>query len=406
LTRKFDVLIAGAGHAGANTAAGLRVAGFAGSIALLSNEAVLPYERPPLSKDYLAGTKTFESILLRPQKFWTERNIEVITEQCVVGLDAAARQVRTLTGAAFEYGKLVWATGGRPRLLNCPGAALVGVHAVRTRADVDRLLLDLEGAQRVVILGGGFIGLEVAAVLSKSGRQVTLLEALPRVLARVSGEPVSRFYEAEHRAHGVELRTSVSVVSVEGLQGKATGVRLSNGELLPADVVVVGIGILPNIEPLIDAGAVSSNGVHVDEFCCTSLNDVYAVGDCAAHVNAFAAGERIRLESVQNAHDQAATVAKTLCGEPMPYRSVPWFWSNQYDLRLQTVGIATGYDAMVLRGDPATRSFSVVYLRGGRIAAFDCVNATRDYVQGRKLIGMQVDPQRLADAQMALKDLG
>jgi 3-phenylpropionate/trans-cinnamate dioxygenase ferredoxin reductase subunit len=383
----------------------LRAHGFTGSIALLSNESVPPYERPPLSKDYLAGTKSFERMLLRPPQFWTERGIEVITEQCVDAIDVANHQVRTLAGAVFEYSKLVWATGGRPRQLSCSGATLAGVHAVRTRTDVDLLLAELGSAQRVVILGGGFIGLEVAAVLSKTGRHITLLEALPRVLARVSGEPISRFYEAEHRAHGVGLRTSVSVVCVEDVQGRASGVRLSNGELVPADIVIVGIGIVPNIEPLVDVGAVASNGVHVDEFCRTSLDDVYAVGDCAAHVNAFAAGARIRLESVHNAHEQAATVAKALCGQPVPYHSLPWFWSDQYDLKLQTIGIATGYDATVLRGDPVTRSFSVAYLRAGHIAAFDCVNAARDFVQGRKLIGVKVDGARLADASVPLKDL-
>jgi 3-phenylpropionate/trans-cinnamate dioxygenase ferredoxin reductase subunit len=227
------------------------------------------------------------------------------------------------------------------------------------------------------------------------------------VLARVCGEAISRFYEAEHRAHGVELRTSVTVDCIEGAQGRATGVRLANGELLAADVVIVGIGILPNVEPLVVAGAAASNGVHIDELCRTTLQGIYAVGDCAAHENAFAAGARIRLESVQNAHDQAATVAKALCGQPMPYRSVPWFWSDQYDLKLQTVGIATGHDAVVVRGDPATRSFSTAYLRKGRIAAFDCVNAPRDYVQGRKLVtaAAQVDAAQLADTRVALKDL-
>ena len=405
--KTFDVLIVGAGHAGAHTAASLRGVGFTGSIAMLSNEPDLPYERPPLSKDYLARTKPFERMLLRPAQFWAERSIEILTEQCVVAVDAAARSVRTTAGDVFEYGSLVWATGGRARQLSCAGATLAGVHAVRTRADVDRLTAGLESAQRVVILGGGFIGLEVAAVLSKTGRSIALLEALPRVLARVSGEAISRFYEAEHRAHGIELRTGVAVDCIEGAEGKVTGVRLAQGEVLAADVVIVGIGILPNVEPLMVAGAAASNGVHIDEWCRTSLDNVYAIGDCAAHENAFAAGARIRLESVQNAHEQGATVAKTLSGQPTPYRSVPWFWSEQYDLRLQTVGIATGHDAVVLRGDPATRSFSVAYLRQGCIAALDCVNAPRDYVQGRKLVtaAAQVDAAQLADASVALKDL-
>jgi 3-phenylpropionate/trans-cinnamate dioxygenase ferredoxin reductase component len=404
---RFDVLIVGAGHAGAHTAAGLRNGGFTGSIGLLSDEAELPYERPPLSKDYLAGTKPFERMLLRPAQFWAERAVEVFTQRCAVAVEVGARRVRTADGSSFEYGTLVWAAGGHARSLSCSGATLAGVHAVRSRGRVDRLIAELRDARRVVIIGGGFIGLEVAAVLSRSGRKITLLEALPRVLARVSCEAIGRFYEAEHRAHGVEVRISATVACIEEAQGRVVGVRLADGELLAADLVVVGIGIVPNVAPLLEAGAAGSNGVHVDELCRTSLEAVYAIGDCAAHVNAFAAGARIRLESVQNAHEQAATVAKALCGKPAPYHSVPWFWSDQYDLKMQTVGLAIGHDATVLRGDPATRSFSVGYLRGGRIVALDCVNAPRDYVQGRKLIAeaARIDVARLADPGVALKDL-
>ena len=269
------------------------------------------------------------------------------------------------------------------------------------------MIAELPGVEKVVVIGGGYIGLEAAAVLTKLGKQVTVLEALDRVLARVAGEPLSRFYEAEHRAHGVDLRTGVSVDCIEGENGKATGVRLADGTVLPAQMVIVGIGIIPAVEPLIAAGAEGGNGVAVDAQGRTSLPDIYAIGDCAAHANRFADGATIRLESVQNANDQATTVAKTIIGETVHYDAVPWFWSNQYDLRLQTVGLSTGHDNAVLRGDPAARSFSLVYLKAGRIIALDCVNATKDYVQGRKLVveGLSIDPAKLADAAVPLKEM-
>lgn len=269
------------------------------------------------------------------------------------------------------------------------------------------MLGELSEVRRVVVIGGGYIGLEVAAVLTKLGKQVVLLEALDRVLARVAGEQISHFFEAEHRAHGVDVRTDVAVDCIVGKDGAAVGVRLADGTLMPADMVVVGIGIIPAEAPLAEAGAQCSNGVEVDEHCRTSLPDVYAVGDCAAHRNHFANGARVRIESVQNANDQATVAAKAIVGSPEPYATVPWFWSNQYDLKLQTVGLSLGYDSTVHRGNPASRSFSVVYLRQGQVVALDCVNAMRDYVQGRKLVaeGAKPDLVRLADVAVPLKEL-
>jgi 3-phenylpropionate/trans-cinnamate dioxygenase ferredoxin reductase subunit len=316
--------------------------------------------------------------------------------------------VTTDAGESIGYRSLIWATGGEPRRLRCEGDHLHGVHTIRTRADVDRLESELATTERVVVVGGGYIGLEAAAVLRKFGKQVTLIEALDRVLARVAGEPLSRFFEEEHRAHGVQIRLNASVTALEGdAAGRVRGVRLADGEVLPAEMVVVGIGIIPAVEPLLAAGAEGGNGVTVDDHCRTSLPDVFAIGDCAAHPNRFAAGATIRIESVQNANDQATLVARALTGAPEPYVAVPWFWSNQYDLKLQTVGLSTGHDATVTRGDPATRSFSVVYLKDGAVIALDCVNATRDYVQGRALVvgGQRVDPERLADATVPLKEL-
>ena len=404
---RYDILIVGAGHAGAQAAVALRQRGHAGSIALLGDEAELPYERPPLSKEYLAGDKPFERLLIRPPSFWTDRDVALLPGRTVVAVDPAGRAVTHLDGDRIGYGALVWATGGSPRRLACSGHDLRGVHGVRNRADVDRMIAELPGVTRVVVIGGGYIGLEAAAVLTKLGKAVTVLEAQDRVLARVAGEPLSRFFEGEHRARGVDLRTGVAVECIEARDGAACGVRLADGGVLPCEMVIVGIGIIPATDPLITAGAAGGNGVAVDALCRTSLPDIYAIGDCAAHVNAFADGATIRLESVQNANDQANVVAKALTGTPEPYDAVPWFWSNQYDLKLQTVGLSTGHDRIVLRGDPATRSFSVLYLKDGAVRALDCVNATRDYVQGRALVvGRRVlDPARLADASVPLKEV-
>lgn len=402
----FDVLIVGGGHGGAQVAIMLRTQKFAGSIAIVGEEAELPYERPPLSKEYFAGEKEFERIQLRPAKYWDERDVTMLLGQRVVAVDPAAHSVTTDDGTTIGYGKLVWATGGHPRMLPIPGGDLPGVQGVRTRADADAMKAAAETARQIVVIGGGYIGLEAAAVLTKAGKKVVLLEALDRVLARVAGEALSRFFEREHRDHGVDLRLGVQVESIEG-DTHVTGVRLAGGDVIPADLVIVGIGIVPATGPLVAAGAAGGNGVLVDPLCKTSLPDIYAIGDCAAHANDFAEGAVIRLESVQNANDQANVVAKGICGDEAPYHAIPWFWSNQYDLKLQTVGLSTGHDQAVLRGDPASRSFSVVYLKGGRVIALDCVNATKDYVQGRMLVtaGATIDAARLADASTPLKEM-
>ena len=404
-----DVVIVGAGHGGAQAAIALRQNGFTGSILLVGREPEIPYERPPLSKEYLAREKTFERICLRPEAFWGDKAITLMRNSEVVKVDPAEHQLTLKDGATITYGQAIWATGGDPRKLACEGADLAGVHAVRTRADVDQLMKELDaGANRAVVIGGGYIGLEAAAVLTKLGVSVTVLEMLPRVLARVAGETLSTFFEAEHRAHGVDLRTETAVEVLAGAHGKVTGVTLGDGTTLPADLVIVGIGIVPAVGPLLSAGAAGGNGIDVDEFCRTSLPDIYAIGDCAAHSNAFANNSVIRLESVQNANDMASCAAKAICGEPAAYIATPWFWSNQYDLKLQTVGLSLGYDSEVVRGDPATRSFAVLYLRQGQVIALDCVNSVKDFVQGRKLVeaGFKPDdPDTLADTEVPLKDM-
>ena len=402
----YDIIIVGAGHGGAQAAIYLRQWGFTGSIALIGDEPDLPYERPPLSKDYLAGDKAFDRILIRPAAFWEERNVALLPSTRIVAVDPAAKTVAAADGRTFAYGTLIWATGGTPKRLGSLGQGLAGVHVIRNRAEVDAMMEELPAVRSVVVIGGGYIGLEAAAVLRKFGKAVTLVEAQDRVLSRVAGKPISRFYEAEHRAQGVDIRLNSGVAAIEG-EDWVTGVRLSDGTLLPAGMVIVGIGIDAAAAPLQEAGIAGANGVDVDAFCRTSDPFIYAIGDCAAHENAFAGGQRLRVESVQNAHDQAACAVKGILGQPEPYRAVPWFWSNQYDLKLQTVGLSVGYDETVLRGDPDNRSFSLLYLRQGRVIALDCVNATRDYVQGRKLVeaGATIDPDRLADINVPLKEL-
>ena len=403
---QFDVLIIGGGHGGAQAAIALRQAKFAGSIGIMNAEPEYPYERPPLSKDYFAGEKTFERIMIRPTAFWSERNIEMLLCNCVESVDPAAYSVTTADGDVISYGTLIWATGGSPRRLSCRGGNLQGVHVVRTRSDVDAMLVGLDNIMNVVIIGGGYIGLEAAAVLCKMGKKVTVLETMDRVLARVAGEPLSRFYEAEHRAHGVDVRLGVEVTAIEG-EDHATGVRLTDDEVIPAEMVIVGIGIIPAVGPLLTAGAAGGAGVDVDQYCRTSLPDIFAIGDCAAHANAFAGGTVMRVESVQNANDMATAVAKSIVAELTTYHAVPWFWSNQYDLRLQTVGLSIGYDATVVRGDLAARSFSVIYLKQGKVIALDCVNATKDYVQGRALVcdGRTPSIDQLQDTNITLKEL-
>lgn len=402
-----DVLIVGGGHAGAQAAIALRQQQFAGTITIVSDETELPYERPPLSKEYLSGDKDFERLLIRPPSFWSERAVEMALGHRVIAVRPDDHIAVAQNGAEFRYGKLIWAAGGTPRKLTCSGHDLSGVHAVRNRADVDRMKQELPRAARVVVIGAGYIGLEAAAVLAKAGKSVTVLEAQDRVLARVAGESLSRFYESEHRAHGVNVRLRVAVEALEGTAGRVCGVRLAGGEVLPADLVIVGIGIIPVVQPLLEAGASGGNGVDVDHYCRTTLPDIFAIGDCAAHVNRYSDGAVMRVESVQNANDQATVVAKYLSKTPQPYEAVPWFWSNQYDLRLQTVGLSVGHDQVIVRGDMRARSFSIVYLRRGRVIALDCVNATKDYAQGRALIvnGVIADPVQLADTAISLKAL-
>lgn len=400
----YDILIVGGGHAGAHCATTLRHFGYAGTIGILTDEHELPYERPPLSKDYLSGDKRFDQMGFHGSLFWTEKQIDVLHGKRVEAVDAERHEAICSSGESYAYGKLIWAAGGRPHRLRCAGAGAKGLHVVRTREDVDRLKAELEAAQRVVVIGGGFIGLEAAASLRKLGKEVVVVEAFDRALARVTGAELSAFVTQEHRGHGVAVCLGAKVVSLSESDGRVSGVNLHDERCLPADLVVVGIGIQPSVEPLTVAGAAGENGIDVNEDCQTSLPDIYAIGDCARQSHAYAEQAMIRLESVQNALDQATLAASHIVGRPAPKQMVPWFWSIQYDLRIQMAGLSSGYDEVVVRGDRVSKSFSIVYLRGGVLIALDAVNATKDFVQGKMAIGKRVRPDRgaLADTGVPL----
>ena len=404
-----DIVIVGTGHGGAQAAIALRQQGHDDTIIMIGRDNAPPYERPPLSKEYLAGDKAFERIMIRPEKFWRDKGIELRLGSGVVEFDWMKHEVTLSDGSVIGYRKLIWSGGGDPRRLPSPGANRKNVFYVRDKRDADAMMAALEaGAKKAVVIGGGYIGLEAAAVLRKLGCEVTLVESQDRLLARVAGKDLSQFYADEHRRQGVDVRLEQGVTEVLGEEHTASGVKLDNDEVLPCDIIVVGIGIVPAVGPLIAAGAAGSNGVDVDMFCRTTLDDVFAIGDCAAHANPYANQRVIRLESVQNAHDMANTVAKAIQGEKEPYNALPWFWSNQYDLKLQTAGLNLDFDETVLRGDPENRKFTVIYMKEGRPIAFDCVNTMKDYVQGRKMLERgvdKIDPTLLADTDLQLKEL-
>lgn len=411
--QKFDVIIVGGGHAGAQTAIALRQNGFEGSVALIGDEKHLPYERPPLSKEYLSGDKQFERMALRPAKFWDERNITMMLGQRVSKVASGLHEITLSDDSVLRYDKLVWAAGGAPRMLDCPGSHGPNVFALRCKSDADAIRDAMPEAVNIVVIGGGFIGLEVAAAAAKTGKSVTVIELQDRLLSRVCGETIAEYYSALHKSHGVTIMLNAKAEKfATDDSGRATSIILQDGSALPCDMVVFGIGIIPETGPLIADGAMGGNGVDVDAMCKTSLENIYAIGDCATHANLYANGAHIRLESVQNANDQAKTVALDIIGKSEPYRVIPWFWSNQYDARLQTVGVAIGYEEEILRGDTASGSFSVIYLQDDKVIALDCINKTKDYVQGRALIeaaakdGETLDKEQLADAGIPLKEVG
>jgi 3-phenylpropionate/trans-cinnamate dioxygenase ferredoxin reductase component len=398
------VVIIGGGQAGAQAAQSLRQGGYDGAITMLCAEPVPPYQRPPLSKKYLSGEMGLDRVVFRPLEAWADERVDVRLGETATALDRGAGTVTTDKGA-YPYAQLIIATGSRVRALPIHGADLEGVHVLRTTQDVDGLRAGFAPGKRLVIVGGGYIGLEVAAVAAKAGLQVTLLEAMERVLARVTAPAVSDFYEGVHRAEGVDIRTGVVAGAIEGA-GTVEAVVLKDGARIEADLVLIAVGILPNQELASEASLACGNGIAVDEDARTSDPSIFAIGDCAERPLVHY-GRRGRLESVHNAIEQAKLAAAAILGQPRPALEAPWFWSDQYDLKLQTAGLFTGHDATVLRGDPATRRFALFYLKDGRLLAVDAINSPAEFLASKALIarGARLAPEILADTSTPMKQI-
>jgi 3-phenylpropionate/trans-cinnamate dioxygenase ferredoxin reductase component len=398
------IVILGGGQAGAQAVDSLRREGFAGRLVLVGDEPHLPYQRPPLSKQYLAGELADDRLPFRHQAFYDQHRVELKLGRRAARIDAAARRVSLSDGEILAYDRLMLCTGARSRLLTCPGAELRGVHYLRGIADVQAMRPALKSGARVVIIGGGYIGLETAATARKLGCTVTVLEMADRVMNRVVASSVSEYFAHEHRSHGIKLICNTRVIRLEGA-GSVERVVCADGSSFEADLLVVGVGAVPNAELAAEAGLACENGISVDEYCRSSDEAIYAAGDCTHHPS-LRFEMRVRLESVDNAFEQAKTAALNLLGRSTVHDRVPWFWSDQFDNKLLIVGLSQGFDQQVLRGDPAARSFSVCYLQGGELLAVEAINNPKDYVAARKLIAERARPDlnKLADPGKALKD--
>ena len=399
------LVVVGGGQAAAQAVQTLRAQNFLGPITLVCDEPHPPYQRPPLSKKYLAGELTRERLYLRPASFYAEKGVTLEQNRRAEELDLAARRVRLDDGRSLMYDRLLLTTGSRVRRLSVPGAELSGVHYLRTIADVDAITAELTPGARAVLVGAGYIGLEVAAVLSTRGFDVTVLESLDRVLSRAVSPEVAAFYSERHRAAGVAIQCGAQVAAFRGTT-HVTSVETTAGQMFPCDIAIIGIGIVPNVEIAGVAGLPCDNGIIVDEFARTADANVVAAGDCTNHPHPKL-GRRVRLESVPNAIHQAKVAAATLLGAPVAYSEVPWFWSDQYDLKLQIVGLSMGYDEVVLRGEPATRSFAAFYLAHGELLAVDAVNSPREFAAAKKLVatGARIAPEMLRDPNVDLAAL-
>ncbi len=397
------IVIIGAGQAAAQAIATLRAEGYGGALTLVGDEPHAPYQRPPLSKAYLSGALERERLFLKPDAFYTEAKCETLYNTAATAIDRTSKTVILSNGDKLGYDKLLITTGSRVREIRCPGAHLAGIHYLRSIADVDRLRPAFGTARKLAVVGGGYIGLEVAAVAKKAGLDVTVFEAMDRVMARAVSPTISAFYEKVHREAGVNFLMNTGVEAFEG-PGTLRAVR-AGGKSHDTDIALVGIGIVPNVELAQAAGLACNDGVVVDHNCATADPAIFAAGDCTRHIGRE--GVPIRLESVQNAIDQAKHAALAMTGKPTPYREVPWFWSDQYDLKLQIAGLIRPTDQMVVRGDPTQRKFAVFHLRDGVVSAVEVVNAAPEYIVGRKLIGegARVAPERLADTAIPMKNI-
>jgi len=397
------VVIVGAGHAGFQLAASLRQAGFKEPIYLINDEAHLPYQRPPLSKAYLKGTGGPDSLMFRPAKFYADQNIDLIADHAV-SIDRAARKLKLASGTSLDYGHLVLATGARNRLLDIPNANLPDVRYLRILDDSEDMRKRLASSKHVVVIGAGFIGLEFAATARIKGLEVDVLELASRVMARAVTAEVSEYFQRQHTAAGIRIHLGVQATAIEVENGKVSGVSLSDGCHIPVDLVVVGVGVLPNVELAGEAGLPVASGIIVNEHLLTADPDISAIGDCALFESPRFGGS-LRLESVQNATDHARCVAARLVGDDKPYDGHPWFWSDQGDDKLQMVGLTTGYDRVVLRGDPAQKAFSAFCYRGDKLVGIESVNRAGDHMFGRRLLvaGGSITAEQAADQHFDLK---
>ena len=400
----MDTVIIGAGQAAAQLIDSLRRRGHTGRISLVSDES-LPYQRPPLSKKYLAGEVGLDRLQLRHQAYYREHEIDLYLGRRALEIDRGAREVQLDDGQRLRYDTLVLATGSEPRRLELPGASLAGIHYLRNLADADRLRSEVQAGKCATIIGGGYVGLEVAATLRQLGMEVIVFEMAERVMNRVVAEPVSRYYERAHASHGVRIELGITVHGLHSAAGsRVTWIETNRGDFA-TDLVVVGVGVKPADTLARNAALTCDNGIVVDAFCRSSDENIYAIGDCSnQHSKHY--GRRIRLESVDNAFEQANTAAASIIGAPVEHDRIPWFWSDQYHHKLLIVGLADGFDQLVLRGDPAEHSFSCCYLRAGELVAIETVNMAKDQMAARKLIAARMHPDitKLADIRIALKD--
>jgi 3-phenylpropionate/trans-cinnamate dioxygenase ferredoxin reductase subunit len=406
LTGASRIVVIGGGQAGAQALQSLRQGGYAGALTLVGDEPALPYQRPPLSKAYMKGEMTEERLYFRPAPWYQDQNIEVILSTPAKSVDRANRTVELAHGGHLDYDALIIATGSRPRVLPTKGATLHGVHDLRDLSDVERIRPNMIAGRKMVIVGAGYIGLEAAAVARQMGLDVTVLEMAPRVLARVTSPVMSDFFETEHRAQGVQILTGARLDHLDGDGDKVTAAILADGARIDADIVLVGIGILPNEELARDAGIACNNGILVDRDARTSDPRVFAAGDCASRPLVHY-GRSGRLESVHNAIEQGKLAAAAILGKPRPVEDCPWFWSDQYDLKLQIAGLNQDYDEIVVRGDPKDRKFAAFYLRNGTLIAVDAINSPPEFLASKKLImsGAKLAPAVLGDTSISMKDI-
>jgi 3-phenylpropionate/trans-cinnamate dioxygenase ferredoxin reductase subunit len=401
----MKAVIVGAGQAGGQLAHSLRVNGWSGSITMIGEESWFPYQRPPLSKQLLAGESGPEEAFLYDSAFYDEADIEVRTNARVTRIDRERTHVELESGDTVKYDYLALTTGARVRRLAMPGSDLRDIFYFRDMDDALALRKRFKSARRMVIVGGGYIGLEVAAAAAKSGLDVTVVELADRVMSRVVSPIVSEYFEGIHKANGVHVLTGVGVHGFAGA-GSVSEVLTDQGPLR-CDLAMIGVGILPQTALAEACGLPVDDGVVVDAYAQTADERIFAAGDCTQHPNAVY-GRRLRLECVQNASDQADIAAQTICGNRTPYQAVPWFWSDQYDTKLKIAGVSQGYDQVVRRGDPGTGQFANYYLRNQRLIAVDAVNSPRDYMMGKRLIANQAtpDPAKIADVSIPVKTLG